>query len=157
MFALTSPTISEGGRIPERHAREGNNQSPQLDWTEPPQDTLSFVLVLDDPDAPTPGFKHWVVYDIPKDRRHLPAQGSSGAGVEALPHAVNDFGEARYDGPQPPPDHPPHTYRFRLAALNVSRLPIGEEPKAEDVWEAAREYMLAEAELTAQYGANQQA
>jgi Raf kinase inhibitor-like YbhB/YbcL family protein len=154
MFHVASPTIKDRERIPERHARKGDNLSPQLDWSDPPPGTQSYVLLMDDPDAPTPGFRHWAVFNIPKDRRHLAPGRSSGAATENLPHAFNDFGNLAYDGPQPPPGDPPHIYRFRIAALDVPDLPVKERPDADEVWEAARDHMLAEAELTGTYGGN---
>jgi Raf kinase inhibitor-like YbhB/YbcL family protein len=110
-FRLTSPTIENGKPIPAEHAKRGANLSPQLAWTDPPEGTRSFVLVMDDADAPSPAFRHWIVYDIPAQHRQLPRGRSSGAGVEGLPHGFNDFGNDHYDGPEPPEGDPPHTYR----------------------------------------------
>ncbi|WP_348984013.1 hypothetical protein [Mesorhizobium mediterraneum] len=71
---------------------------------------------------------------------------------EDLPHGFNDFGNLHYDGPDQHPGDKPHTYRFRLAALGIAKLPIGSEPDALVVWQAARENMLGEAELIGTYG-----
>jgi Raf kinase inhibitor-like YbhB/YbcL family protein len=150
-FALTSPAFSNGQPIPDRHARQGGNISPELAWSDPPPDTRSFVLLMEDTDAPAPAFRHWVVYDIPAARRHLPENGSSGALAGSLPHAVNDLRNARYDGPNPPPGDPPHTYRLRLVALGISTLGLDETPTAGEVWDIARENILSEAELTGTY------
>jgi hypothetical protein len=51
----------------------------------------------------------------------LPEGTTSGAKTEGLGHGVNDFGAARYDGPQPPPGHGVHHYHFRLTALDTRR------------------------------------
>ncbi|GAB1583531.1 YbhB/YbcL family Raf kinase inhibitor-like protein [Phyllobacterium phragmitis] len=151
-FTLTSPAFENGQPIPERHARRGANLSPFLLWEDPPPGTRSYVLVMEDADAPSQTFRHWAVYDIPGDRRQLAEGRSSKARTEDLPHGFNDFGNLHYDGPDPKPGDPPHTYRFRLAALGVDRLEISPEPDALDIWEAARDSMLAEAELTGTYG-----
>jgi hypothetical protein len=150
-FALSSPAFENGGPIPDRYARRGNNVSPPLQWTEPPPGTQSFVLLMEDPDAPVPSFRHWIVYDIPAERRHLPEGGSSGARVEGLRHGVNDFRNPHYDGPQPPVGDPPHTYRLRLAALGVGTLGLEGQPSAAEVWDHARANILSEAELTGTY------
>lgn len=147
-FVLRSPAFASGGPIPARFSRAGGNISPQLEWSDPPPGTRSLVLLLDDPDAPAPAFRHWVVYDLPPERRHLPESSSSKAREESLPHAVNSFGNARYDGPEPPPGDPPHTYRFRLVALGVASLNLDPQPTAAAVWEAARHQIRGEAELT---------
>ncbi|MFC7399838.1 YbhB/YbcL family Raf kinase inhibitor-like protein [Chelatococcus sp. GCM10030263] len=152
-FRLTSPTIENGKPIPDRHARRGDNLSPQLDWSDPPEGTQSFLLIMEDPDAPSATFRHWAVYDIPATRQHLAPGRSSAAHTEDLPHGFNDFGNNRYDGPQPPEGDPPHTYRFRLAALGIPKLPVDERPYAGDIWDAARDHVLAETELTGTYRA----
>lgn len=150
-FTLTSPAFSQGAPIPKRHAKDGDNISPELEWTDPPPGARSFVLIMEDPDAPTPAFRHWAVYDIPAERRRLPEGGSSGAREEGLPHGVNSFGNARYDGPHPPSGDPPHFYRFRLAALGIATLGLNPQPSAADVWDATRENLLAEANLIGTY------
>lgn len=155
-FTLTSPAFANGAPIPERHARHGDNVSPELRWDDPPPDTRSFVLMMEDPDAPDPAFRHWVIYDIPGERRHMTEGGTSGARVESMKHAVNSFRKTGYDGPSPPPGDPPHTYRIRLVALGIITLGLAESPddappSAAEVWDVARENILAEAELTGTY------
>ncbi|WP_245461363.1 MULTISPECIES: YbhB/YbcL family Raf kinase inhibitor-like protein [unclassified Mesorhizobium] len=151
-FTLTSPAFQNGQPIPDRHARRGDNLSPFLEWSDPPPGTRSYVLVMEDTDAPSQASRHWVVYDIGGDRRHLAEGRSSKARTEDLPHGFNDFGNLHYDGPDLHPGYKPHTYRFRLAALGIANLPIGPEPDALVVWQAARENMLGEAELIGTYG-----
>ncbi|GIK96409.1 MAG: PEBP family protein [Alphaproteobacteria bacterium] len=150
-FSLSSPAFENGRPIPHRHTRGGDNLSPFLQWADPPDGAQSFVVVLEDADAPIPAFRHWVVYDIPRDRRHLAEGNSSGAGTEALPHATNDFGNARYDGPEPVAEGRPHTYRYRLMALNVPSIDVRSGAPARAVLEAARPHLIAEAELTGTY------
>lgn len=151
-FTLSSPAFENGSPIPRRHTRVGENLSPFLQWDDPPPGTQSFALVMEDVDSPVPSFRHWVVYDIPAARRHLAEGGSAAATTETLPHATNDFGNARYDGPEPAHGEQPHTYRFRLMALNVPTLGItGAAPPARDVLEKIREHLIAEAELTGTY------
>jgi phosphatidylethanolamine-binding protein (PEBP) family uncharacterized protein len=73
VFQITSSAFSPGGRIPAKYTVDGSNTSPPLSWSNAPEGTKSFALILDDPDAPRPGgFTHWVVYNIPADRKSLP-------------------------------------------------------------------------------------
>jgi phosphatidylethanolamine-binding protein (PEBP) family uncharacterized protein len=69
-------------------------------------------------------------------------------------HAVGQLARARpenarYDGPAVA-ERAPH-YHFRLAALDVPRLELGEAAKAEAVWAAVRLHILAEAESVSTY------
>lgn len=101
----------------------GANRSPALSWSEVPEGTQSFALVVHDPDAPTGvGFFHWLAYDLPASTRAL-AQGA------ALPEGSlagrNDYGKLSYGGPCPPPG-PAHRYVFTLYALDVPTLGLAE-------------------------------
>lgn len=105
-------------------------------------------MTMEDADASAEAFRHWLVYDIPADRRQLAEGRSSKANTEDLPHAFNDFGYQRYDGPDLEPGDGAHTYRFRLAALGVESLGQPEGADATQVWEAARNVLVGEAEVT---------
>lgn len=129
----------------------GNNISPQLAWTEVPDGTKSFVLIVDDPDAPgfDRPFVHWVVYDIPADIRSL-AQGDSLQTVSAL-QGKNDFGDHHYDGPCPPTGSGVHHYHFTLYALNTDRLLVKPYPQKHDVVAAMQGHILAQAGIVGLY------
>jgi len=107
---------------------------------------------VEDPDAPSGTFHHWAVYDIPPDCHGL--EEAIDAKAAGFHQGINDFGNSHYDGPQPPKGDGPHRYRFRLAALNVEKVPVDERPSVVDVWHAARGHILAEADLTGRYQAH---
>lgn len=62
---LKSKDFKNNGRIPSKFTADGINISPQLEWSNSPQQTKSFALTCIDPDAPSGNFIHWIVYDIP--------------------------------------------------------------------------------------------
>jgi Raf kinase inhibitor-like YbhB/YbcL family protein len=150
-FALESPAFPEGGAIPRKYARDGENLSPPLIWKDAPAGIRSFVLIMEDPDAPSGTFHHWGVYDMDRQRERLPEGAGSGASPENLRQGVNDFGNARYDGPQPPKGHGVHHYHFRLAALDVDSLPLGGRPRVLEIRARSRPHIIAEAELVGTY------
>jgi Raf kinase inhibitor-like YbhB/YbcL family protein len=143
-FSLESPGFRNGGEIPRKYARAGDNLSPPLTWRDAPAGTKSFVLIIADPDAPRGTFYHWAVYDIPAATTSLPEGAGSASG--ALSQGVNGFGDSFYDGPQPPKGHGVHHYHFRLAALDVAALNPSSKDVAE-IWAQARAHVLAETEL----------
>jgi phosphatidylethanolamine-binding protein (PEBP) family uncharacterized protein len=59
----------------------------------------------------------------------------------------NDFGNCRYDGPQPPAGHGIHHYHFRLFALGVATLAVAPKSSAAEILAAAQAECLAEAEV----------
>ncbi len=146
-FALESPAFRNGGDIPRKYARDGDNVSPPLKWKDAPSGAKSFALIVEDPDAPRGTFRHWAVYDIAAARNGLPEATTAGAKTESLGHGVNDFGNAHYDGPQPPKGHGVHHYHFRLAALDVESLHLPPKARVDDVWKAAKPHIIAQAEL----------
>ena len=114
---LTSAAFSDGGPIPGRHTGEGDDVSPEMVWTSPPEGTQAFALICHDPDAPlikpgAYGYVHWVLYNIPATANGLPE------GTSDYTCGVNDFGNANYGGPMPPPGHGTHRYFFWLFALS---------------------------------------
>ena len=69
---LSSGALIQGEPIPTRYTCDGENVSPRLEWSDPPQTTRSFALVVDDPDAAGTTWVHWVLYNIPAEARSLP-------------------------------------------------------------------------------------
>jgi Raf kinase inhibitor-like YbhB/YbcL family protein len=149
-FMLKSDAFAEGAVLPTQFTCDGEDQSPPLNWSEPPSGTKSFALVVDDPDAPSGTFRHWAAFNIPAGTRALPA----GAGNETagdIAQAQNDFGRPGYGGACPPPGHGTHHYRFKLFALDTDRLDLPAGASIAQVEAAATERQLARAVLTGTY------
>ncbi|HTW39016.1 MAG TPA: YbhB/YbcL family Raf kinase inhibitor-like protein [Steroidobacteraceae bacterium] len=146
-FSIRSSAFSDGQRIPPRYSRDGGNISPHLEWSDAPAGTKSYVLVVEDPDAPHGTFRHWAAYDIPAQSHALPEGAGSAQGAVPVKMAVNDFGNHQYDGPQPPLGHDAHHYYFRLAALDVANLSVPPHARVAEVWKAARAHTIAAAEM----------
>src|SRR5438477_5222162 len=115
---LTSTVFREGQKSPQQYTGDGKDLSPPLQWTDPPPGTKSFALICEDPDAPRKTWTHWVILNIPADRRSLeegvPANRALPSGAV---QGQNDFGKIGYGGPAPPAGKA-HRYFFRLYALN---------------------------------------
>jgi Raf kinase inhibitor-like YbhB/YbcL family protein len=110
---LRSPAFQGHKPIPQRHASEGEDIAPPLEWSGAPEGTKAFALVVHDPDAPlVDGFTHWVAYGIPADATSLPEGGGDAVA------GTNSLGNHGYNGPAPPPGHGPHHYYFWLYALD---------------------------------------
>ncbi len=149
-FELKSRAFESGEMIPVRYTCDGEDVSPPLEWSAPPEDTESLVLLCDDPDAPVGTWSHWVLYNIPAEfrllREHVPPE-------EVLPwggvQGRNDFGRVGYGGPCPPRG-PAHRYFFRLIALDK---PVTLSPGAtrQEVLRHIRGHILAETELMGRY------
>lgn len=150
-FVLNSVAFANGQKIPLRYTGEGENISPPLSWAGAPEATQSYMLVMEDPDAPSGTFRHWVTYDIPATWNELPEGNGSDASNAAIRHVRNDFGHERYDGPSPPRGHGVHHYRFRLVALDTPHIDLPPSADAEKLWRAAQPHIIAEAETVGLY------
>src|SRR5690242_4680187 len=62
---LLSNAFETGGLIPPIYTCDGQNISPPLNWENAPANTKSFVLIMDDPDAPVGTWDHWLLFNIP--------------------------------------------------------------------------------------------
>ena len=144
-LSLTSGAFQNGQPIPTQFTCDGANQTPSLQWSEPPAGTKSFVLVIDDPDAPKGTFRHWGVFDIPSSARSI------GGGQRVGTEVVNDKGTQGYTGPCPPHGDKPHHYHFKLFALDTDKLDVAASAKIVDVENSARQHAIAQAELVGTY------
>ncbi len=149
-FSLISPAFADGQPIPKKHTRFDENLFPPLKWTGTPSGTQSFALIVEDPDAVSGLFRHCAIINIPGDWTELPQSVDTGP-EHAIKFIKNDFGNARYDGPQPPPGTGVHHYRFRLAALDVGNLSIPEDVGAAEAWKRASKHLIEEAVLVGTY------
>ena len=136
---LTSDGFDDGGSIPSQYTCDGADISPPLAWTDVPDGTASFALIVDDPDAHS--FVHWVLTDIPGDARELPEGEGDSIGMPG----PNDFGRTGWGGPCPPGEH---RYAFTLYALPE---PISGANDADAVRATAEESALASGTLTGVY------
>ena len=144
-LTLTSPAIAPGAPIPAEFACTGVDRSPELAWSGAPKSTVTFALIVDDPDAPGGTFFHWVAYNIASGKS-LPAGVPEGAEIPGGgKQGMNSFGHLGYNGPCPPPGKT-HHYRFHLYALD-SALNVGDKADGAAIQSAIKGHVLAEAEL----------
>ncbi len=151
-FSLTSTAFRDGGAIPAKHSCDGADVSPALAWRGAPQGTVSFALIVDDPDAPAGTWVHWVLYDVPAAAGGAPegvAKVETSSELGGAVQGRNDFRRLGYGGPCPPPG-PAHRYFFKLSALGVK---LGLKPGASkaDVERAMTGHVLATTQLMGTY------
>jgi Raf kinase inhibitor-like YbhB/YbcL family protein len=125
-MTLTSTAFAEGQPIPPKYTADGEDVSPALTWSAPPEGTKALALVCDDPDAPrAEPWVHWVIYDIPADAKGLPEgvprdeRPPEPAGAVQGKNSWPDGQNLGYRGPDPPKGKV-HHYDSTLYALDAS-------------------------------------
>lgn len=161
-FELSSTDIQHGEPLPAEQYGEhagGQNLSPQLSWSEFPEETQSFAVTCYDPDAPTgSGFWHWAVANIPASVTTLPA-GAGSLGSTDLPEGSltlpNETREPAFTGSAPPEHTGVHHYWFVVHALSVPHLDVDPQSTPAVLGFTMRDVTLARAIIvaTAEFGA----
>ncbi|MBV8849243.1 MAG: YbhB/YbcL family Raf kinase inhibitor-like protein [Methylobacteriaceae bacterium] len=126
VFTLSSPSFKDGERLATKNAGNnkqnpncvGDNVSPALSWSNPPQGTTSYVLLMFDPEGrPPEGVSHWVAYGIPASVTGF-AEGETSKESDKYVGGKSTMGLPHYFGPCTPPG-PPHHYTFTLIATDL--------------------------------------
>jgi len=128
--------------IPRKYSCDGQDINPPLKIEGLPKEAKTLVLIVDDPDAPSGTFDHWVVWNIPASMANI--------GENAVPgmEGMNSARQQGYMGPCPPSGT--HRYFFKIYALDTAlTLSIGSKKK--DVEKAIQDHILAKGELIGLY------
>jgi Raf kinase inhibitor-like YbhB/YbcL family protein len=141
---ISSSAFQEGGTIPERFSKNGQNVNPELRIEGVPAEAKSLALIVDDPDAPVGLFNHWLVWNIDPKTTEI-AESSVPKGAM---QGTNDFPGSGYDGPQPPSGT--HRYYFKIFALDRT-LDLKSGAKRREVDAAMRGHIVGEGQMMGRY------
>ena len=129
VFTLKSSTFEDGHMMPKKVANSkanqpnnpncvGDNVSPEFHWTNVPDGTKSFVLLMSDPEGRAPsGVSHWVAYGIPASVTGF-KEGETSKASDKYVGGKSTMGVGNYSGPCTPPNTTPHHYTFVLIATD---------------------------------------
>src|SRR5262245_5883190 len=140
---FTSSAFQNNQKIPKRYTCDGEDLSPPLHFGDIPEGTTSLALIVEDPDAPSGTFDHWIVWNLPPSNHEL------AEGAHVPKQGMNGFHERRYRGPCPPAGKP-HHYVFKLYALDKLIDLSDGSPKAA-LENAMKGHILGQAQLIGIY------
>ena len=145
IMQIMSPAFLNNQTIPLRYTCDGENVNPPLSVRNLPPDTVSYALIMNDPDAPNSDWVHWLVWNIPPhiteiNGASLPPQGST--------EGITNFGKTGYGGPCPPTGE--HRYFFKLYALDTI-LKLDSSAKKSELLKAMQGHILKKSELIGVY------
>ncbi|HHH79380.1 MAG TPA: YbhB/YbcL family Raf kinase inhibitor-like protein [Thermoplasmatales archaeon] len=139
---LISDDFENNSMIPEECTCEGKNVSPHLKWFDAPENTKSFALIVEDPDAHLITWVHWILYNIPSNINEI-KKGSIPQGAE---QGKNSFRVKEYRGPCPP--FGIHRYFFRLYALDTESIEVRNK---RDFYKQVKKHSIEEAVIVGRY------
>lgn len=144
---ISSTSFGHEGKIPSKYTCDGENINPPLFFSEIPKNAKSLVLIMDDPDVPIYirrdcTWTHWILFNIPPETTEIGTNQQIG-----IP-GMTTSNKTKYGGPCPPDRE--HRYYFKLYALD-SKLNLKEGATKEEVMNAIKEHIIAEAVLMGKY------
>lgn len=142
VLKITSPAFQEETNIPLIYTCDGEDINPPLSIEQIPENAISLAIIVDDPDAPSGTWVHWVVWNIPVTHflKENEVHGQQG---------LNDFHKTGYNGPCPP--RGVHRYFFKVYALDCL-LELHTNANKSDLERAMTSHILAFGELVGLYG-----
>ena len=120
-----------GGDIPFKYTQYEGNEFPGLNWTDGPEGTQSYAIIMQDTDLVMRGnaILHWSAVNIPASVTSLKAGMKPEEKPAGAIYGPNYKGAAQpYLGPRTPPG-PKHRYHIQVFALDTL-LPADFAPKS---------------------------
>lgn len=141
-LSVKSPAFNQGELIPKKYTCDGEDINPPLIIEGVPKEAKTLVLAMDDPDAPSGTWDHWIVWNI--------AASTAKIGEDSVPgvEGKNSFGQTGYGGPCPPSGT--HRYFFKVYALDI-QLNLTGRSKKKDAEKVMQGHVLAKGELMGVY------
>jgi Raf kinase inhibitor-like YbhB/YbcL family protein len=156
-LTLTTTAFEDGGIIPGKYSYYAGAAvvSPALQWTHVPDGTVSFALILHDPDTSkaktTEEMLHWLIFNIPGTATGLPEGVPN---VAQLPdgtiQALNQWKKVGYFGMGMVSAGPYHHYTWELFALDT-KLALGPDATRADVLAAINGHILDKGVLVGRF------
>lgn len=137
---IKSSAFVHNSVIPSLYTCQGEGICPPLEFSEVPPDAMSLVLIIDDPDAVSGIFTHWIIFNIPPHTAYVDNN-------TVLKEAVH----TQFVAPCPPKGTGIHHYHFKLFALN-KKLALENKAAVKDIETAMQGNIVAQAELIGLYG-----
>jgi Raf kinase inhibitor-like YbhB/YbcL family protein len=151
-LAVQSSGFANGEALPAKYSEYMDGVSPPLAWRSV-KGAQSYVIIMEDPDAPQKPFVHWLAWNIPASVTSLPE------GVQEQPRLTQPEGVLQgrttrgsigYFGPRPPVGDPAHHYHFQIFALDTV-LSLGFGSDRDQLLQAMRGHVLAKGEIVGRY------
>jgi Raf kinase inhibitor-like YbhB/YbcL family protein len=160
VLTLTSSAVQDNGILATKNACGdkqrspncvGENISPPLAWSNVPDGTKSFALLLFDPEGRAPaGVSHMVVYGIPADVKGF-AEGELSKPSDKFVGGKSTMNQGVYFGPGTPPNTDWHHYTFTLIATDLDPKALEPGMTREELAAALKDHVKGSAGLVTRF------
>lgn len=142
---IVSGVFENNGIIPKKYTCDGKDINPPLTLLGIPDSAKSLAIIVDDPDAPSKVWSHWLVWNISPDTTEIAENAFPKESIIGR----NDSGKNHYSGPCPPPGTS-HHYRFKLIVLDT-KLTLTADASQKDLEEAVKGHILGQSSVVGVY------
>jgi Raf kinase inhibitor-like YbhB/YbcL family protein len=147
---LTIASFSDAGEIPVKFScsAQPSAVSPAMQWSSVPSSTVTFAMIMHDPDVAMrrgpDDVVHWMWWNVPASATGLPEAVPTTAEISGGGEQGNNVsGKPGYFGPCPPPPAP-HHYTFELYALDT-KLDLAPTASRADLLKATEGHIVGKA------------
>ncbi len=141
---LTSSVFLYNEKIPVKYSCDAQSVNPPLAISNVPKNAKSLIIIVNDPDAPSGDFVHWIVYNIPPQTTEIVENSVPTGALQA----VNGAGKPEYMGMCPPSGT--HRYFFTLSALDIT-LSVPQTANKSDIQKAMEGHIVGTSLLVGLY------
>lgn len=141
---ISTSAFENNTKIPAKYTCDGDNVNPPLIISDIPSGAKSLAIIVEDPDAPSGIWTHWLVWNIGPATTEIVENSVPEGSMEG----TTSFGKTGYGGPCPPSGT--HRYFFKVYALD-RELDLAAESTAEDLQGKIQGHILVQAELIGLY------
>jgi Raf kinase inhibitor-like YbhB/YbcL family protein len=155
-FKMSTSAYYDGDWIPVQYScGVPDGASPEIQWSDAPQGTASFALILHDTDAApaknSMDVTHWILWDIPASATELSAGMQPDTSPDGIQQGKNVRGVNGYQPPCPPAGARPHHYVFELYALDA-KLDLAAGASRADLLKAMDSHVIGKASYAGIFG-----
>jgi len=142
---ITSPAFLDSQAIPKQYTCDGDGTNPPLQFSGVPSEAKSLALLVEDPDAPTGTWVHWLMWNISASTTEI----SQNSVPQGAVQGQGSSGQNVYGSPCPPSGI--HHYIFTLYALD-SELELPSYSTVENLQTAMQGHIISHARIIGLYG-----
>ena len=144
-MTITSPAFSDNQAIPKQYTCDGAGINPPLQFASVPSEAKTLALLVEDPDAPTGTWIHWLMWNIPS----AVSQIAENSVPEGAVQGQGSSGQNVYGSPCPPSGI--HRYIFTVYALD-GKLVLPSYSTVENLQAAMQGHIIDQAQIIGLYG-----